>query len=271
MERIGFSFNPDSIAANVQGGTDVDVSSLIPGKDIGLDHMVLLYPSPSLHADLAYCGARITTTNNLRIYLANLTGSAKNDTANDWSGILLAPGDFNRITAAVDPGSIGANTRGSIDVSFSLNFDVVMDDAIIVAPPDNLETSLAYCGARMINTNTLRLYIMNVSEGSVDGAATPVWDFYILKNWKHDAFSWDPDSVSANAKATEVEAQTFQGQNIRFGDAIIMSPVDGLNTGLMYAGVELIRNNVFQMHLGNATTGALDSGAGIWDFFWRSF
>jgi len=135
MERIGFSFEPDSIAANVRGGTDQDVSTLIPNKDIGLDQMVLLYPSASLHVDLAYCGARITTTNTIKIYLANLTGSARDDTLNDWSGILLAPGDFKRITSSVTTSSTSSNTRGSTDVTFSLNFDVVMDDAIVVAPP----------------------------------------------------------------------------------------------------------------------------------------
>lgn len=270
MERIGFSFDPDSIAANVRGGTDQDVSTLIPNRDIGLDQMVLLYPSASLHVDLAYCGARITTTNNIKIYLANLTGSARDDGANDWTGILLAPGDFKRITSSVTTSSTSANTRGSTDVTFSLNFDVVMDDAIVVAPPDDLENGLAFCGARMVNTNTLRLYYMNVAESTVGGAAR-VWDFYVLKNWMHDAFSWNPDSVAANAKGTEVEVQTFQGQNIRYADALMFSPVNGLNTGLMYAGSELIRNNTFRLHLGNATSGAINDTAGIWDFFWRQF
>jgi len=270
MERIAFSYNPDSVAANVRGSTVQDVSSLIPNKDIGLDMAVLLYPNGSLETGVAYCGARITTTNNITIYLANVTGSSVNGVALDWSGILFAPGDFKRVTSAVSTSSTSANTRGSTDVTFSLNFDVVMDDAIVVAPPDDLETELAFCGSRMINTNTLRLYYMNVAETS-KGGASKVWDFYIMKNWKHDAFSWDPDSVNANTHATEVDVQTFQGQNIRFGDGLIMSPVDGLNTGLMYAGVELIRNNTFQMHLANATSGALDDGAGIWDFFWRQF
>jgi len=270
MERIGFSFNPDNIAANVRGGTDFDASSLIPNRDIGLDNMILLYPSASLHADLAYCGLRITTTNTIRIYLGNLTGTGKNDTANDWTGILFTPGEFKRITSSVTTSSTSANTRGSTDVSFSLNFDVVMDDLILVAPPDDLESGLCFAGHRMISTNTLRIYYMNVGEGSVGGAAK-VWDFYVVKNWNHDALSWDPDSVSANAKATEIEAQTFQGRNIRYGDALVLSPVDDLNTALMYAGSELIRNNVYRIHLGNATTGAIDTGAGIWDVFWRPF
>ena len=35
FERIAFSFDPDNVGANVQAGTNHDVSTLIPGRDIG--------------------------------------------------------------------------------------------------------------------------------------------------------------------------------------------------------------------------------------------
>ena len=268
FENIAFSFNPDSVAANVQGGTTLDVSTLIPDQDISPDQLILLYAPDGLEGGLAPAGNRMIHTNNLRIYLANLTGSAVDGAALDWEGILFRRGEFKHEAVLVDPGSIAANTRGSIDVTFAFNYDVTLKDTILISPPNGIETSLAYARHRMTATNTVRIYIMNVSEGAVDGASF-TWDIYILRGWNQDALSWNPDSVAANARSSRTEAQTFQGQNIPPSAAMVMYPSDSLNTGLMASGHDIRRNNTYRIQLGNATTGAIDDALQTWEFHWK--
>jgi len=68
-------------------------------------------------------------------------------------------------TLSVNPGSIGADTRGSISVAVSgLN----SLDRVILHPPSGLNAGLIYCGCDVTADNTLTIYLYNKSNAPID-------------------------------------------------------------------------------------------------------
>lgn len=76
-------------------------------------------------------------------------------------------------TLSVNPGSIGAATKGSVDVSVSGLSTV---DRVILHPPSGLNSGLLYCGCDVTASNTLTIYLYNKTGGSIDDGAL---------NWKY--------------------------------------------------------------------------------------
>lgn len=79
-------------------------------------------------------------------------------------------------TISADPGSIGANTRGSVNVTVTgLN----TSDRIFLNPPSGLNSGLLYCGCDVTASNTLTIYLYNTTGGAInDGAQT--WKYTYL-------------------------------------------------------------------------------------------
>ncbi|HYE59369.1 MAG TPA: hypothetical protein VD948_12730 [Rhodothermales bacterium] len=75
--------------------------------------------------------------------------------------------------SAVNPGSIAAQTRGSVDATLT---GVAAGDIVILAPPDALDSGLAYVGNRVTAGNTVRIYLANVTAGAIDDSARD-WDY----------------------------------------------------------------------------------------------
>jgi hypothetical protein len=76
-------------------------------------------------------------------------------------------------TVAADPGSIAAQTRGSIDVTIT---GVAVGDIVVMDPPDGLNAGLVYGGCRVTANNTLRIYLANITGAAIDDGST-VYDF----------------------------------------------------------------------------------------------
>ena len=71
-------------------------------------------------------------------------------------------------TVSVDPGSIAAQTRGSVSVTVT---GTAVGDIIVLEPPSTLEGGLAYAGCEITGANTVRVDIANISAGAIDGAS----------------------------------------------------------------------------------------------------
>jgi hypothetical protein len=69
---------------------------------------------------------------------------------------------------AADPGSINGQTRGSVDVTVT---GMTPGDRVVIQPPDGLEAGLAYVGCRVVGTDTLRIYLANLTGAAIDGGS----------------------------------------------------------------------------------------------------
>lgn len=79
-------------------------------------------------------------------------------------------------TVSVDPGSIGAATKGSVNVTLT---GLKTTDRVILHPPSTLNAGLLYCGCDVTANNTLTIYLYNQSGGSINDTAT---------TWKYSYF-----------------------------------------------------------------------------------
>ena len=79
-------------------------------------------------------------------------------------------------TVSVNPGSIGAATRGSVNVTIT---GLSTSDRIFLHPPTGLNTELLYCGCDITASNTLTIYLYNKSGGSIDDTAL-TWKYSYL-------------------------------------------------------------------------------------------
>jgi len=77
---------------------------------------------------------------------------------------------------SVNPGSIGASTRGSVDVTIT---GINTSDRIFLHPPTGLNAGLLYCGCDITASNTLTIYLYNKSGGSIDDTAL-TWKYSYL-------------------------------------------------------------------------------------------
>lgn len=79
-------------------------------------------------------------------------------------------------TASVDPGSIGAETRGSVNVTIP---GLATTDRVILHPPSGLNGGILYCGCDVTAANTLTIYLYNATNGSIDDVAR-TWKYGYL-------------------------------------------------------------------------------------------
>lgn len=70
--------------------------------------------------------------------------------------------------SSVNPGSISAITRGSVDATLT---GVAAGDIVILQPPDALNTGLVYGGCKVTGADTVRIYLANLTAGSIDDGA----------------------------------------------------------------------------------------------------
>ena len=83
-------------------------------------------------------------------------------------------------TVSVDPGSIGATTRGSVNVTIS---GLSTTDRVILQPPTGLNVELLFCGCDITASNTLTIYLYNKSGDAInDGALTWKYSYLIFTN-----------------------------------------------------------------------------------------
>lgn len=79
-------------------------------------------------------------------------------------------------TVSVDPGSISATTRGSVNVTLT---GLSTSDRVVLNPPSGLNSGLLFCGCDVTAANTLTIYLYNTTGGAInDGALT--WKYTYL-------------------------------------------------------------------------------------------
>jgi hypothetical protein len=86
----------------------------------------------------------------------------------------LYKADFG--TTSLNPGSIGATTRGS--VTFTLT-GAKTTDVIIMNPPADLNDDLLFVGATVSAADTVTVYLYNPTAGSIDDSAR-TWSYLWL-------------------------------------------------------------------------------------------
>jgi len=271
MREIAFSIDPASAPENSRSSTDVDLSALMPDQDLSPDLMVYLQAANALNSGVIYCGCRITATGTLRMYFASIQGNPVDAGTVDFMGYVFSPGEFKHQAVSLTPGQIGANLWLKQDVTLSFVDDLTPDECVIISPPDDLASSLAYVGHRIPMTNTLSVHIGNMSDSPVqDNART--WDVYILHGWEHASFTWNPASIANQTRVGQTVVQTFQSQLIAPGMPVVFYPSSILDTQLFYGGGSLQRINTFQVELGNINPGsAVDDVEQTWEVCWKSF
>lgn len=79
-------------------------------------------------------------------------------------------------TVSVNPPSIGATTRGGVDVTIA---GVVATDIVIAEPPAALNDDLIYCGV-VAGAGKFTVFLYNPTAGSIDDTAR-TWTYKIIR------------------------------------------------------------------------------------------
>ncbi len=77
-------------------------------------------------------------------------------------------------TINANPGNIAAQTRGSVDVTLT---GAAVGDIVILQAPDGLNTGLVYGGCVVTGTDTLRIFLANLTGGAIDDGAND-WTYF---------------------------------------------------------------------------------------------
>lgn len=111
---------------------------------------------------------------DLQILANTLTATLSQDLSNggqpEFDGIRInAAGTLiKRIssgTVSADPGSIIAQTRGSVTATIT---GVASGDVVILNPPGALNTGLVYGGCEVTGADTITIYLANLTGGAID-------------------------------------------------------------------------------------------------------
>lgn len=113
------------------------------------------------------------TSKNVDTSLLNVRSSATLGSLSVSNGLTVgATGsaiyDVISGTISVNPGSIGATTRGSVNVTLT---DVNTGDRLILQPPTALNAGLLYVGHDITALDTVTIYLYNTTGGSIDDGA----------------------------------------------------------------------------------------------------
>ena len=80
-------------------------------------------------------------------------------------------------TVTVDPPSIGATSKGTVNVTIS---GARVGDLVFLTPPDAIEAGLLFLGASVSATNTVTIALYNATSAAIDGAAR-TWRYLLLR------------------------------------------------------------------------------------------
>lgn len=73
--------------------------------------------------------------------------------------------NFQTGDVSINPGSIAAQSRGYVDVTLA---GLAVDDIVVLQPPIALNAGLVYAGCRPYSSNTLRVYLGNLTGAAID-------------------------------------------------------------------------------------------------------
>lgn len=86
----------------------------------------------------------------------------------------------------------------------------------------------------------------------------------LIKKVQTGTVSINPGSIAAITRGSATGTIT----GLKAGDIVVANPPDALNTGLVYAGSQVLADNTLTVYLGNLTAGAIDDSARDWFYMW---
>lgn len=162
--------------ANVSTVTAVGTTAQIVGFDSGGNPQAKNVAGDSNGAGLAFSGDTLTATLSQNLQTSGsptfsaltVTNQATvGDLKVDTSGTVIKK-IVSGTLSSVNPGSIAAITRGSVDATLT---GVAAGDIVILNPPDGLNTGLVYGGCKVTGADTVRIYLANLTAGAIDDGA----------------------------------------------------------------------------------------------------
>lgn len=134
-------------------------------------------------SDLSSLTSKNVDTSLLNVRSSATLGSVSSDSLSVSNGLTVgATGsaiyDVISGTISVNPGSIGATTRGSVNVTLT---GVNTEDRLVLHPPSTLNAGLLYVGHDITASNTVTIYLYNTTGGSIDDGAL---------TWKYVRFNF---------------------------------------------------------------------------------
>lgn len=99
---------------------------------------------------------------------ANVTISTSLSVGGGTTLFAMTSGSFS-----VNPASIAANSRGSVDITVS---GLAVGDLVLLSPPDGLNSGLIYGGCRVTAVDTLRIYLANLTGSPIDDGSL-TWNY----------------------------------------------------------------------------------------------
>jgi hypothetical protein len=129
-------------------------------------------------SDLSSLTSKNVDTSLLNVRSTATLESVSSDTLSVSNGLTVgATGseiyDITSGTISVDPGNIGATTRGSVNVTLS---GLGTEDRLVLQPPSTLNAGLLYVGHDITASNTITIYLYNKTGGGIDDGAT-TWKY----------------------------------------------------------------------------------------------
>lgn len=112
-------------------------------------------------------------------FVGNLTGNVTGNIAGNLTAgaSTVALTLVKTGTVAVDPASLLTATLNETAVTIT---GAAVGDIVIMNPPSALEATLAFAGAYVSATNTVKVRLANISAGTVDGASAS-WTYTLLR------------------------------------------------------------------------------------------
>lgn len=139
------------------------VPGILIGDSNGLSIAVVSSPSFGLQAALQQDLKNTASPTFNALTLTSLLVGAGGTSVKKIQG-----GTFN-----ADPGSIGATSTGTVDVTIT---GLAVGDVVILMRPDGLHDDLIFSGHRVQAANTLRIYLYNPTAGAIDDGSLQ-WEF----------------------------------------------------------------------------------------------
>jgi hypothetical protein len=124
-------------------------------------------------AELTTVNAKNVDTSLLNVRDTATLNSVTSDSLSVTNGLTVGPDgsqvfEITKGTVSVDPGSITADTRRSVNVTIP---NIGTGDRILLQPPSTLNAGLLYVGHDITAANTLTIYLFNKTGGGIDDGA----------------------------------------------------------------------------------------------------
>lgn len=166
--------------ANVAGVSATGAANQILGFDSGGNPSAKNVAGDSNGAGLAFSGDVLTATlpQNLQSSGSPTFSSLTITNQGTFGDLKIGGGPIIKNTATgtfnINPGNIGGQTRGSVNVTLT---GAAIGDIVILQPPDALNVGLVFGGCVVSATDTVKVFLANVTGTAIDDGAND-WTYF---------------------------------------------------------------------------------------------